>query len=84
MIREYMDQQSFLEVETPILQTVYGGAEATPFVTTLQALHAEMFLRISLEIALKNSLLEECPEFMKSAKFSVTKESIERIIQSLP
>lgn len=57
LIREYMDQQSFLEVETPILQTIYGGAEATPFVTTLQALHAEMFLRISLEIALKKLLV---------------------------
>lgn len=56
-IREYMDQHGFMEVETPILQTIYGGAEATPFTTTLQALHTEMFLRISLEIALKKLLV---------------------------
>ncbi len=57
LIREYMDSHDFLEVETPILQTIYGGAEATPFTTTLHALHADMFLRISLEIALKKLLV---------------------------
>lgn len=68
LIREYMDQQSFLEVETPILQTIYGGAEATPFVTTLKALHAEMFLRISLEIALKKILVGGVPRIYEIGK----------------
>lgn len=57
LIREYMDACGFMEVETPVLQTTYGGAEATPFITHLQALHTDMFLRISLEIALKKLLV---------------------------
>ncbi|WP_213318092.1 lysine--tRNA ligase [Chlamydiifrater volucris] len=57
LIRSYMDSHGFIEVETPILQTTYGGAEAEPFVTHVNALHADMFLRISLEIALKKILV---------------------------
>ena len=53
IIRRYFDEHRFMEVETPILQTVYGGAQAKPFTTELLALHQSMFLRISLEIALK-------------------------------
>ncbi len=56
-IRRYFEDAGFLEVETPILQNTYGGAEATPFVTELQALHQRMFLRISLEISLKKLLV---------------------------
>lgn len=57
LVREYMDNAGFLEVETPILQNVYGGAEARPFKTNLHALHQDMFLRISLEIPLKKLLV---------------------------
>ena len=46
-----------MEVETPILQSIYGGAEARPFNTTLNALDQEMFLRISLEIPLKKLIV---------------------------
>ena len=53
IIRKYFDDHFFMEVETPILQTIYGGAQAKPFTTELLALHQSMFLRISLEIALK-------------------------------
>lgn len=56
-IRAYLDQQGFLEVETPVLQNLYGGAEARPFKTHLHALDQEMFLRISLEISLKKLLV---------------------------
>lgn len=52
-LRKYLEEQGFLEVETPILQSIYGGAEARPFETKLHALDQEMFLRISLEIPLK-------------------------------
>jgi len=57
MIREYLDDADFLEVETPILQNIYGGAEAKPFSTHINALHQDMYLRISLEIALKKLLV---------------------------
>lgn len=57
LLRQFMDRHDFIEVETPILQNIYGGAEATPFVTQLEALHSQMFLRISLEIALKKLLV---------------------------
>lgn len=56
-IRHYFEGQGFLEVETPILQHVYGGAEARPFQTNLHALHQDMFLRISIEISLKKLLV---------------------------
>lgn len=68
LIREYMDQHGFLEVETPILQSIYGGAEATPFKTTLKSLHTEMFLRISLEIALKKLLVGGLPRIYEIGK----------------
>jgi len=52
-LRKYLDEQHFLEVETPVLQSIYGGAEARPFETKLNALDQDMFMRISLEIPLK-------------------------------
>lgn len=56
-IRNYMGRQDFMEVETPILQSTYGGAEARPFETNLHALDQDMFLRISLEIPLKKLIV---------------------------
>jgi lysyl-tRNA synthetase class 2 len=56
-VRDYFAKAGFLEVETPILQHIYGGAEATPFVTQLEALHQEMFLRIALELSLKKLIV---------------------------
>lgn len=56
-IRAYFQEHHFLEVETPILQSIYGGAEARPFQTLLHALDQEMFLRISLEIPLKKLIV---------------------------
>ncbi len=53
IIRKYLEDAGFMEVETPILQNIYGGAEARPFTTHLNALNQQMFLRISLEISLK-------------------------------
>lgn len=56
-IRAYFQESHFLEVETPILQSIYGGAEARPFKTLLNALDQEMYLRISLEIPLKKLIV---------------------------
>jgi lysyl-tRNA synthetase class 2 len=57
LIRTHFTELNFLEVETPILQSIYGGAQAKPFVTTLHALDQEMFMRISLEIPLKKLIV---------------------------
>ena len=52
-IRKFMWDRGYVEVETPILQPIYGGAAARPFKTYVWALDAEWYLRISLELYLK-------------------------------
>lgn len=52
-LREYLDSRAFLEVETPVLQAIAGGAAARPFLTHHNALDMELHLRISLELYLK-------------------------------
>ncbi|MCA9905526.1 MAG: lysine--tRNA ligase [Anaerolineae bacterium] len=56
-LRTFLDQHSFLEVETPILQPIYGGAAARPFVTHHNQLDQDLFLRISFELYLKRLLV---------------------------
>ncbi|MFN8488072.1 MAG: lysine--tRNA ligase [Caldilineaceae bacterium] len=56
-LREYLDNEGFLEVETPILQPVYGGAAARPFVTHHNQLHQDLYLRISFELYLKRLIV---------------------------
>jgi len=56
-LRCFLDGQGFLEVETPILQPIYGGAAARPFVTHHNQLHQDLYLRISFELYLKRLLV---------------------------
>jgi len=56
-IRKFMWDRGFIEVETPILQPVYGGAAARPFKTHIWALSEEWYLRISLELYLKRFIV---------------------------
>jgi len=56
-IRKCLDKRGFLEVETPVLQPIYGGANARPFTTHHNALNQTLFLRIADELYLKRLII---------------------------
>ena len=56
-LQNFLDDHGFIEVETPILQPIYGGAAAQPFETHHNQLHQNLFLRISFELYLKRLLV---------------------------
>jgi lysyl-tRNA synthetase class 2 len=56
-VREFMWSEKYQEVETPILQNLYGGTNAKPFTTHLNALDAEMYLRVAPELYLKRLIV---------------------------
>ncbi len=56
-LRSILDSDGFVEVDTPVLQPIYGGAQAKPFVTHHNALDVDLFLRISDELYLKRLIV---------------------------
>ena len=56
-VRAYLDGEGFIEVETPVLQPLYGGAAARPFTTHHNALGRELYLRIATELYLKRLIV---------------------------
>ena len=56
-IRKILDEKGYLEVETPILNTISGGATARPFITHHNSLNIQMYLRIALELNLKRLIV---------------------------
>ncbi|MCF7903287.1 MAG: lysine--tRNA ligase [Candidatus Marinimicrobia bacterium] len=68
-VREYFDQNGYLEVETPVLQPLYGGANARPFMTHHNALDMDFYLRIADELYLKRLIIggfEKVYEFSRN------------------
>ena len=57
VVRRYLDDAGFVEVETPVLQPLYGGAMARPFVTHHNALDRQLYLRIATELYLKRLIV---------------------------
>jgi len=55
--RDFLEGREFIEVDTPILQNIYGGGSATPFETYATAIDEDMFLRIAMELHLKRLLV---------------------------
>jgi len=75
--REFLDGRDYLEVETPVLQSLYGGASARPFVTHHNALDMKLYLRIAVELYLKRLIVGGLDRVYEVAK-TFRNEGIDR------
>ncbi len=62
LVRRFLEKRGYLEVETPMLQTLAGGAAARPFVTKMNALNINLFMRIAPELYLKRLMVGGLPK----------------------
>jgi len=67
-LRQFLEKENYLEVETPILQILYGGAKAKPFKTHLNALDLDLYLRIAPELYLKRLIIGGFEKIYEYAK----------------
>jgi lysyl-tRNA synthetase class 2 len=68
MLRQAFEAAGFIEVETPVMESLYGGAQAKPFTTHLNALKKDLFLRISTELPLKKLIVGGIPKVYQIGK----------------
>lgn len=68
LIREILNRADYLEVETPVLQPLYGGASAEPFLTHHNSLDIDLYLRISPELYLKRMIIAGFPRVYEIAR----------------
>lgn len=67
-LRQYLDEAGYMEVDTPVLQTLAGGATARPFQTHLNALDIDLYLRVAPELYLKRLLVAGFPKIYEIAR----------------
>lgn len=67
-MRRFLEKRGYIEVETPVLQPIYGGGLARPFKTHHNALHIPLYLRISTELYLKRLIVGGLPKVFEIAK----------------
>lgn len=72
-LRNSLDEAGYTEVETPILQSIPGGASARPFITHFNALNVEMYMRIATELYLKRLIVGGFEGVYEIGKTSATK-----------
>ena len=80
-MRNYLNKQGFLEVETPMMHQIAGGAAARPFVTHHNALDATLYMRIAIELHLKRLIVGGLEKVYEIDEYSVTKEYQHDIIR---
>ena len=83
-IRNFMNEQRYMEVETPMMQVIPGGAVARPFITHHNSLDQDMYLRIAPELYLKDWWWEALNGCLSSIETFVTKVCPRAIIPNLP
>ena len=77
-LREFLDARGYIEVETPVLQPLYGGAAARPFMTHHNALDMKLYLRIAVELYLKRLIVGGLDRVYEVAK-TFRNEGVDRL-----